>query len=673
MTRALGACLVFLGWTVIGCEREPSDDWVARYPWPIVDGVRETGERPVVMIYNDRGAGCTASVIAPRVALTAKHCVQGMSAAGWHVLVGGSMYSVVEEYGVTETRTTPGYTLDNSDIAVMLLDRDFAHGFKRWEFLPWPGVRAGALITAIGYGQTDPDDPYSAGTKYRRNGNIVTVTGPLEFWTRGENTCQGDSGGPILFEDVVVGIVSRGEEGCTGTGIMTRVSGFPDLINQALTDTGGCVPTQFEVCNRLDDDCWDGPDNGLGPSCACSDGAAPAGAEVCNGRDDDCNAAIDDLPNCGCTGGAAPGTETCNGVDDDCNGVIDDPCRRLGEACGADTECSSGLCLDFGDGVRVCTANCTASGAAPCPDGGYCDAPACGAGMCRPAGAGGGAPLGTACVNGGECASRFCAGLPGGGSVCARPCTPGLLSCFAGEACLGLVDACGACVDDSVAPLPHGFGEPCTVDADCWSGLCLTDGDPAGCGVDCDYRYCAEWCGAAGECPEGAHCRDGVCVRGPRSEVGESCLSDADCVAGICMPTAGGTFRCVENCSPEGACNPGYTCFDGICWPDALRPGDSCGTWDDYCEGGRCLEVGGRLVCVSTCLDSGDCESGLSCISAGDGTGICVPPSLSGGGGGDDGCDCAVPGRTGGAALPLGLLLGGLLLARRLTRRRRSG
>jgi V8-like Glu-specific endopeptidase len=667
--------LVLSGLAAAGCEQvEASGDWVSRYPWPIVDGIRETGERPVVMIYNDRGAGCTATVIAPRVALTAKHCVQGMSAAGWHVLVGGSMYSVVEEYGATETRTTPGSSLDNLDIAVMLLDRDFAHGFKRWEFLPWPGVRAGALITAIGYGQTNPDDPYSAGTKYRRNGNIVTLTGDREFITNGENTCQGDSGGPILFEDVVVGIVSRGEEGCTGMGIMTRVSGFPDLVNQALADTGACVPTQFEVCNRVDDDCWNGPDDAVGPLCACSDGAAPAGPEACNGRDDDCNAAIDDLPNCACTGGAAPGAETCNGIDDDCNGVVDDPCRRLGESCGADTECGSGMCVDLGAG-RVCTANCTASGAAPCPDGGYCDAPACGTGMCRPAGDGGGAPLGTACVNGGECASRFCAALPGGGAVCARPCTPGTLSCFAGEVCLGLVDACGACVEPGAAPPPRGFGEPCAVDTDCWSGLCFTDGDPAACGADCAYRYCAEWCGAAGECPDGSHCRDGVCVRGPRSDVGESCVSDLDCVAGICLPTPSGAFHCVEGCTPEGGCNPGFTCFDGSCWPDALRPGDACTTWDDYCEGGRCLELAGRLVCVSDCVDSGDCESGLSCVSAGDGMGICVPPSVAGGGGGggDDGCDCAVPGRTGGSALPLGLLFGALLLGRRLTRRRRSG
>jgi len=670
--RTLRAGLVLLGlFFGAGCEPDglPAD-WVSRYPWPIVDGYRETGELPVVMIYNDRGAGCTASVIAPRVALTAKHCVLGMPASGWHVLVGSSMYAVVEEYGVTETRTTPGTSIEERDIAVLILDRDFAHGFKRWEFLPWPGVRAGAEITAIGYGQTDPNNPYSAGTKYRRNGNIVSIRGAEEFITRGENTCQGDSGGPILFQDVVTGIVSRGEEGCTGLGIMTRVSAFADLVNRALTDTGACVPVQFEVCNGLDDDCWNGPDDGLGALCACSDGAPPAGPEVCNGRDDDCNAAIDDLPNCACTGGAAPGTETCNGVDDDCNGVIDDPCRRLGESCTTDGDCSTGLCADLGAG-RVCTANCSAGGIPPCPDGGYCDAPACGAGLCRPAGDGGTAPLGAPCAASGECASRFCAPLPSGESVCAHACVPGTLSCFAGEVCLGFSGGCGACVEPAAAPPPRGFGEPCAVDADCLSGLCFTDGDPTRCGADCSYRYCAESCGPAGECPEGAHCRDGVCVRGPRSELGETCVADADCVAGICEPAADGLYRCVDWCTPEGACNPGYTCLGGTCWPDALHPGDPCGAWEDACEGGRCVEYGGRLICVSDCADSGDCESGLACVAGADGAGICVPPSVTGGGD-DGGCSCAVPARDGVRASLLGLCLAGLLPALRLTRRRRS-
>jgi MYXO-CTERM domain-containing protein len=645
-----------------GCAAET--DWSTRlgeYSWPIVSGTRESGENAVVFVYNDRGGGCTAWVIAPRVVVTAKHCIQGTSASGWHVLVGPSMSSVRREYAVSEQRTTPGSSIEECDIAVLILTEDFEYGFKRWEFTPWPGFRAGAAIEAIGYGQTNPDDPYSAGTKYRRGGSVVELTGGTEFITYGENTCQGDSGGPILFGDVVVGVVSRGEAGCTGYGIMTRVSGMADLVLQALRDTGACVPTSLEVCNGIDDDCWEGPDNGLGPTCACSDGGAPR-AETCNGIDDDCNAAIDDLPNCACTGGAAPGVETCNGIDDDCNGVIDDPCARLGQPCGADTECSTGLCLDTGVGSRVCTARCVAGSGAACPDGGYCDAMACGEGLCRPAGEGGGSPLGATCANGGDCISRFCAVQADGASVCARSCTPGTLSCFAGEVCSALADACGACLASGAVPGARGFGEPCRSDGECLSGFCFTDGDPAACGDSCAYRYCTASCGAAGECPDGAHCREGICVRGPLSDAGDTCVSDADCIAGVCVAPPGGTPRCVEACSAEGACAESFVCVDGSCWPGTMRPGDPCAAPEDFCEGGLCVDVGGTLACVSACADVGDCNSGTSCVAGPDGAGVCAPPFAAGGGGGGDGCNCAAPGSPTSSASSLLFLLGVALL-----------
>ena len=640
MARLTLTCLFVFHLAIVttGCEEGVDlaalhDDTRA----PIVGGTREPDEPAVVFLYHDWGAGCTASVIAPRVALTAKHCVvhtesgTELPARGFHVYVGPSAYSFYDEYRVTEVRRTPGNGLSNADFALLILDRDFGYETKRWEFVPWPGFERNSTITAIGYGQTRFEDPRSAGTKYRRDGRVADVgpnrswhLGDAEFMSVGENTCQGDSGGPLIFEDVVVGIVSRGEEGCTGYGWMTRVSAFADMVREALRDTGACAPTSFEVCNGVDDDCWNGVDDGMGPTCGCADGGVSS-PEVCDQVDNDCNDAVDDLEACGCADGGEPSEEVCDGIDNDCNGEVDEVCQRLGESCSGDTDCASGMCDEL-DGERVCTARCV-SGMDECPDDGWCDGDPCGDGRCRAAR--GSLADGETCRDNGECASGFCVRPEGERARCTRSCTPHDLGCYAVEVCQELAESCGACLPAWEGGDGRSFGEPCTDDEQCGSGNCLIDGDPDACGEGCTYRYCSESCGEDGSCPDGAHCREGNCIRGPASELGETCLRDEDCLEGWCVQFDG-IARCVTDCEADGSCDEGFLCSEGdYCWPDGARPGDACGPDGDRCDGGECVTVSGEEVCASACDDSSQCPAGLSCVPDDDGRGAwCVDSSI---------------------------------------------
>jgi hypothetical protein len=531
---------------------------------------------------------------------------------------------------------------------------------------------------------TDPDRPDWTSVKYSRDGEVT------DFYARaiesvGTNSCYGDSGGALLFQDVLVGVIVRGD--CESVTISTRVGDFADLVREALRDTGACVPTGFETCNGLDDDCWNGVDDGLWPACGCPGGlpslpetcngldddcdgttdedlpacacrdGAPSRTETCNAVDDDCNNAIDDLDACACRGGAPPQTETCNAVDDDCNGAIDEVCAGLGEPCADDDECATPLCADVG-GERVCTASCTA-GLTTCPAGGVCAGLGCAASLCRAAPAGS-APLGAPCTDNGDCAGGFCAAAPGAAPVCARPCVPDGLDCWADEICVRLAEGCGACVPATAAPgVRPGLGEPCGDSAPCAEGQCFTDGDRDACGDGCTWQYCVGvGCTERIPCPESTHCRSAMCVRGPLSEPGQPCAHADDCRSGDCREDAGGVPRCAEACGAGGACTPGFACADGRCWPTAARLGDGCAVAGDPCEDGECARVGEDVACVAPCDGVGDCPAGLACVATADRTrGSCVPyrlalPPVAEPQGAADGCGCRAAGSGAGFAGP---------------------
>ncbi|MCC7535886.1 MAG: S1 family peptidase [Deltaproteobacteria bacterium] len=436
--RLLVCCAVL---STAACASEGGLD-LDRASNAIIGGTRESGSDQVVHILNDYGGLCTGSLIAPKVVLTAKHCIQDegggrIPASAIHVNTGASIDSGRLYADVDEVRTTSGYAIEGADIAVLLLDR--AGSLTPYAFVRDTPPRVGDPITAIGYGQTTigPSGSGPAGTKYRGEAQITQLY-PAEFEISGPTTCFGDSGGPgFLADGRVFGVVSRGDYSCSSGSIYTRTDAFLDLIDGAIADTGGSVappppppptPPPPPPPEPPPPPPPSSPDAGSPtpppPPPPSNPGTTPpagrALGDTCSG-DSDCASTM-----CLRTAEGSYCTQACgSGCPSgfDCVGSIcarTDPTlppstgRPLGDRCDQDVECQSGMCLS-GVETPYCTARCEDD--ADCGNGLVC-ARSGDDKLCRATSR----SLGESCDRGADCTSGICASLDDGLNVCTRLC-----------------------------------------------------------------------------------------------------------------------------------------------------------------------------------------------------------------------------------------------------------
>ncbi len=219
--------------------------------------------RSVVTIVGSRGNFCTGAVIAPRLVLTAAHCVQP-----------GATYKIVE-YGadrqpqlqdVKNIATHPSFSMQamtahraTADVALLQLDAPAKGRNAPVLGVPQVPIVVGSRFTIAGIGVTVRGEGKSGGT-VRVAGLVATgrpgtlqirLVDPVGQGTRdGLGACTGDSGGPV-FEDrqggtVLVGVISwstgpNGTAGCGGMTGVTPLTLYRDWIVQTARQWGSAL------------------------------------------------------------------------------------------------------------------------------------------------------------------------------------------------------------------------------------------------------------------------------------------------------------------------------------------------------------------------------------------------------------------------------------------------
>ena len=247
----------------------------------------------------------------------------------------------------------------------------------------------------------------------------------------------------------------------------------------------------------------------------------------------------------------------------------------FGESCAQEACATPLFCVS--DGVdQFCSQNCTPDQA--CPSGYYCAQLSSGSGACAP----GEPPMveragfNEACGDSIACEAGLLCVSDSEESYCSQPCEQGL--CPEGFDCAGLQGGGDICARESASPAP-AFGEPCEAESGrCAEELfCLSDPLYVSAVTGEPIPYCSRPCGEG--CPQGYRCTEltsagDACQRIPTAGVrviGDPCWVNPE--TPYEEPTCGDELRCVgtkRDPNTQELIEPGYcttTCSATECCP----------------------------------------------------------------------------------------------------------
>jgi hypothetical protein len=230
----------------------------------ITSGVPTDADPAVVALLQGGEVACTATLVAPRILLTAAHCLSNVATPV--ALFGAVPAEGGVRIAIERVRVHPNFvhaTFDN-DIALALLAGDAPAVPVR---LP-SEMEAGAPLRLVGFGRTGADD---VSAPRKREGSALVDTLSERSFTllaAPSQTCEGDSGGPAFAVEsgVIVGVASHGDVNCQSSATHVRVDAYLESFIRPFIVEPGARAALGESCAR-DEDCEEAM---CGPEGACT-------------------------------------------------------------------------------------------------------------------------------------------------------------------------------------------------------------------------------------------------------------------------------------------------------------------------------------------------------------------------------------------------------------------
>jgi hypothetical protein len=211
-------------------------------------------------------AVCTGTVIAPRVVLTAAHCLALLPPGGGEVVVDRNVDATAARHiQIVQRLPHPEWVAPFHDVALVEIGEDAGIAPAVLTETTDAAWLSGHLVTLVGYGR---DEHGRTGTRRFGTARVLETTSQhLRVEPEPALSCAGDSGGPALAVvagiERVVGVASYGDPGCAAVSTYARLdlelSGFvmPGLERlQRSSDPARLpAPNQCDVACRVDSDC----------------------------------------------------------------------------------------------------------------------------------------------------------------------------------------------------------------------------------------------------------------------------------------------------------------------------------------------------------------------------------------------------------------------------------